>query len=417
MTHFWQTIFTSITQALHELRANKLRTFLSLLGITIGIFCIIAVFTVLDSMKNNIRDELSGLGSDVMYIGRWPWMDEGGEYKWWEFLRRPSMSEDELNAVRNNVHAVENATLVYTDNGLTLKQKDQEISGITGYAAMTDFDKIQNIDIADGRYLSTSEIDGGNSAVVIGAAVYEALFPSGNSAVGKKITFNGTKYNVVGVMAKSGQSMAGFDFDNGLVYPYYAAAKTNDLTSLNSDPILLVKIGGVNVDDAMLEVIGTLRRVRKVPPGEPDNFAINRLSEVSERIDTMFASINVIGGVIGGFSLIVGAFGIANIMFVTVKERTKFIGLKKAIGAKKASILTEFLVEAVTLCITGGLMGIVLVLLLGVILTYAADFPVTLSLENFLIGIGISAGVGILAGFIPARSASRLNPVVAIRSN
>lgn len=131
----------------------------------------------------------------------------------------------------------------------------------------------------------------------------------------------------------------------------------------------------------------------------------------------MFSSINMIGGVIGAFALIVGAFGIANIMFVTVKERTKMIGLKKAIGARSRSILLEFLVEAVTLCITGGLIGIVFVLLLAVILTYAADFPVTLSLQNFFIGIGISATVGVLAGFIPARSASRLDPVAAIRSH
>lgn len=418
MNNTAQIIYTSIVQALHELRANKLRTFLSLLGVTIGIFCIIAVFTVLDSMKSNIRNEISSLGSDVLYIGRWPWMDENGEYKWWEFLRRPSMGVKELKAVERDVKEVDFATLVYKDNNLTVKQRDLEISGVSGNAVMNFFDKIQNIEIETGRYLSLSEIDGGANAVVIGDAVYKALFPGNTNALGKTIAFRGSKFKVVGVMRKVGQNIAGFDFDNGLIYPYYAAASLVDVNSRNNDPLLIVKTGSsANLEDMKLEVEGALRRVRKVPPGEPNNFAINQLSQISERLDTMFGMINWIGGIIGAFSLVVGAFGIANIMFVSVKERTKVIGLKKAIGAKSGSILLEFLVEAVTLCITGGLAGIVFVLLLSLLLTYGADFHVTLSLQNFFTGIGISAAVGILAGFIPARSASKLNPVVAIRSH
>lgn len=418
MNHLGQIIYTSIVQALHELRANKLRTFLSLLGVTIGIFCIIAVFTVLDSMKNNIRSEISSLGSDVLYIGRWPWMDEGGEYKWWEFLRRPSMGPKELKAVQRDVKTIEYAALSYRDGGLTIKHYDQEISDITGYAVTTNFDKIQGVEIENGRYLSLSEMEGGNNVVVLGKEVAEALFPGGGDPVGKKINFHGRGFSVVGVMRKSGQSISGFNFDRGLIYPYYAAAGMVDVTSFNNDPTLLIKTGtDVNVQDARLEVEGALRRIRRVAPGEKNNFAVNQLSQITERLNVMFTSINLIGGVIGAFSLIVGAFGIANIMFVTVKERTKMIGLKKAIGARSRSILLEFLVEAITLCITGGLIGIVFVLLLAVILTYAADFPVTLSLQNFFIGIGISATVGVLAGFIPARSASRLDPVAAIRSH
>lgn len=418
MNNTGRIIYTSIIQALQELRANKLRTFLSLLGVTIGIFCIIAVFTVLDSMKNNIRTEISSLGSDVLYIGRWPWMDEGGEYKWWEFLRRRSMGPQELKAVERDVKNIEFATLMYRDNGLTLKHADQELAGITGYAVTNFFDKIQNIDITQGRYLSLSEIDGGNNAVVLGSEVYESLFPGGADPIGEKVMFHGRGFNVVGVMRKAGQNISGINLDNGVVYPYYAAAAVVDVTSFNNDPTLIVKTGTkVSVEDAQLEVEGALRRIRKVRPGEKNDFAVNKLSQITERLNIMFGSINMIGGVIGGFSLIVGAFGIANIMFVTVKERTKIIGLKKAVGARQNSILTEFLVEAVTLCIAGGLIGILLVLLLALILTYAADFPVTLTLSNFLIGVGISATVGILAGFIPARTASRLDAVTAIRSH
>jgi len=418
MANTRQIITTSVTQALQELRVNKLRTFLSLLGITIGIFCIIAVLTVLDSMKNNIRTEMASLGSDVLYVNRWPWMDEGGEYKWWEYWRRPSMTSTEVKAVEDQVPDASFATLCFPLTNLTIKHADLDISGITGYGVMNDFDKIQNIEIASGRYLSASELDGGSNDVVLGAEVYNSLFPTGINALGTGVTFFGKKFNVIGVMKKVGKNMAGFDFDNAIIFPYYSVGSYVDTRSFNYDPLMIIKArNGVNVDELKYEVEGVLRRVRKVRPGQANDFAINQLSQVSERIDAVFVTIDVIAIVIGGFSLIVGAFGIANIMFVTVKERTKIIGLKKAIGARSRSILMEFLVEAITLCIMGGLIGIVIVLLLSLALTYGADFTVTLSLKNFLLGIGISAAVGVLAGFIPARAASRLDPVVAIRSN
>lgn len=418
MTNGSQIIGTSIVQAFLELKANKLRTFLSLLGITIGIFCIIAVLTVIDSLKNNIKTEMSTLGSDVLYIGRWPWMDEGGDYKWWEYLRRPSMTPKEVKAILTQVPDAAVATLCYTNRGLTLKHNDLELSSISGYAVMNDFDKIQNIEIAEGRYLSASELDGGTNSVVLGDEVFHGLFPGKVSALGSTVNFLGRKFNVVGVMKKVGQNMAGFDFDNSVIYPYYTAAALVDVRSLENDPMLAVKASeGKNLDEVKYEVEGALRRVRKVKPGQANDFAINNLSQVSERIESVFGSLDVAGWLIGGLSLLVGAFGIANIMFVTVKERTKIIGLKKAIGARKASILWEFLLEAIVLCLIGGSAGIVLVLLMSLVLTYAADFHVALSVTNFFVGIFVSIFVGVLSGFIPARSASRLDPVVAIRSN
>jgi putative ABC transport system permease protein len=418
MNSGFHLITTSVIQALQELRVNKLRTFLSLLGITIGIFCIISVFTVLDSMKNNIQKEVSTLGNDVLYIGRWPWMDEGGEYKWWEYWRRPSMTMKELRAVERNVPDIAFATLSINDR-VTVKHDDAELSNITTYGVTNYFDKIQNIEIAAGRYLSAPEIDGGRNVVVIGDEIYKGLYVGGIQAVGGTVSFMGRKFTIVGVMKKVGQNMAGFDFDNSMIFPYNAAASgLMDVKSLNYDPTLMIKTGaGKNVTDVQYEVEGALRRERKLRPGALNDFSINQLSQISARLDMMFTTINFIGAIIGGLSLIVGSFGIANIMFVTVKERTRVIGLKKAIGARSRSILMEFLVEAVTLCILGGLIGIMIVLLLSLVLTYGLDFEVTLSIKNFFYGIGISATVGVLAGFIPARSASRLDPVVAIRSH
>ena len=418
MNNLTQIIGTSTVQAFQELRANKLRTFLSLLGITIGIFCIIAVLTVLDSLKNNIQKDMATLGSDVLYIGRWPWMDEGGEYKWWEYWRRPGMTPQEVRAIQTGVPDAATATLCLNTRNLTLKYNDAELSSIAGYAVMSDFDKIQNIEIAKGRYLSSSELDGGSNVVVLGDEISNSLFPGSITPLGKSISFLGRRFVVVGVMKKVGENMAGFDFDNSVIYPYYAAASLLEVRSLNYDPMLAVKAAnGKDLNEVKYEVEGVLRRMRKVRPGQADDFAINQLSQVSQRIELFFGTVDVIGWVIGGFSLIVGAFGIANIMFVTVKERTKIIGLKKAIGAKKSSILLEFLLEAIVLCLLGGAVGIIIVLILSLVLTYGFDFQVTLSLSNFFIGIFVSIFVGVLSGFIPARTASRLDPVVAIRTN
>ena len=417
MNNITQIIGTSIVEAFRELRANKLRSFLSLLGITIGIFCIIAVLTVLDSMKNNIQKEVSTLGSDVLYVGRWPWMDEGGDYKWWEYWRRPGMTPTEARAIETQVPDVA-FTTICLNSRVTVKHNDLEVSNIQGSAVLRNFDKIQNFEIAKGRYLTPSELDGGINSVVIGDEIYHNLFAGNVNPLDKTISFLDRKFVVVGVMKLAGQNMAGFDFDNSVIYPYYAAANLLDLRSLNYDPILAIKAAnGKNIDEVKYEVEGVLRRMRKVRPGQGNNFAINQLSQISQRLEMVFGTIDVIAWVIGGFSLIVGAFGIANIMFVTVKERTKVIGLKKALGARKASIMWEFLLEAVVLCLMGGAVGILIVLILSLILTYGLDFAVTLSLSNFFIGIFVSIFVGGLSGLIPARAASRMDPVVAIRSN
>src|SRR5579872_661426 len=236
MTNVAQIIGTSIVQAFLELRANKLRTFLSLLGITIGIFCIIGVLTVLDSLKDNIQKDMASLGSDVLYIDRWPWMDEGGEYKWWEYWRRPSLSPKEAKAIVTQVPEVAVATICLSTHRMTVKYNDVDVSSIEGYAVTDGFDKLQNIDIGNGRYLNTSELDGGANSVVLGDEVYNALFPGSVDPLGKSVTFYGRKFIVVGILKKSGQNSVGFDFDNSVIFPYYAAANFLEVRSLDYDP-------------------------------------------------------------------------------------------------------------------------------------------------------------------------------------
>ena len=418
MSQTAQILRTSLRQAFQELRANRLRTFLSLTGITIGIFSIIAVFTVVDSLSNNIQQSVSTLGSDVLYIDRKPWTREDGEFKWWEYLQRKPMSLTELNGIEHNVPGIRYASICYVKRNLDVKTADAEVGEISAYAVTNYFDKIQNVEVSNGRYLSTSELEGSSNSVLIGHDVYDALFGT-RDAVGKEIKIYGRTFRVVGMLKKSGQNMAGFNFDEAVVMSYQTASSMFDVHSTNwgNDPLILVKAApGVNIDELRDEVTGYLRTERRVRPGGKNNFSINQLSQISETIGKLFDSIGVIAGMIGGFALVVGTFGIANIMFVTVKERTKIIGLKKAIGAKRSVILAEFLVEAIVLCIIGGLIGIILVMLLGLVLTHAFGFPVTLSLSNFIWGVSISAFVGTISGFIPAFRASRLNPVVAIRS-
>jgi putative ABC transport system permease protein len=344
-------------------------------------------------------------------------MDEGGEYKWWDFFRRPSMGVKELKAVNGLPH-VQFATLCFSENNLTIKNNQNELSGVNVYAVMTYFENTQNLEIVRGRYFSTTELEAGSACGVLGDKLYNELFPSQLNPIGTYVFYHGKKIKIIGLLKKMGQSMSGFDFDNGMLVPYYVTSSMLDLKSLQYDPMLIVKASNEkSLEEMTYELTGVLRAVRKVKPIEANNFAINKLSQISDRLDTIFATINIVGFVIGGFSLIVGAFGIANIMFVTVKERTKMIGLKKAIGAPAATILMEFLTEAVILCLLGGLFGIISVFLLSLLATYLADFEMVLTLKNIGIGTSISLLVGVLAGYIPAKKAAALNPVEAIRSH
>lgn len=413
-------ILTSITQTFQEFRVNKLRTFLSLLGISIGIFCIIAVFTVVDSLKENINTSMASLGDDVLYINKQPWIPEEAEYKWWEYLKRKPMTEDELQVINKNVAGLQYATLCYTNVLSTVKKDGQEAEGVIAYAVTEHFDKLQTVEIQEGRYLSPAELVGGSMVVVIGEELKNSLFVNDVSALGKYVNFDGRKFEVIGVMKKEGQNMAGFNFDNALIYPYQSAKALTNLRAVdwNTDPMIMAKAREKeDMGDFKDEIESVLRIQRRIAPGGKKDFAINQLSSAMDAVDAIFKTVNLIGFVIAGFSLLVGGFGIANIMFVTVKERTKIIGLKKAIGAKASGILLEFLIEAMTLCLVGGLAGILMVLLSGVIISYTLDFPITLSINNFITGMAISALVGVLAGFIPARAAAKMNAVVAIRTN
>jgi len=402
--------------ALQELWKNKLRTFLSLFGITIGIFCIIGVLAVVNSLEHNIQNEVKSLGTNTIYVDKWDYTAGGGpDYPWWRYVNRPSPKYEEMKQIKERTPSAKYIAfkIAAQDN---LEYDNNSLSGINLYGISEQFKDIQPIEIQSGRYISDAEFDQGSDVLVVGVEVAEKLFGNTERAVGKFVTTRGKKLMVIGVIKKQGKQMiGGWNFDQNVILPYKFAR--NIIDERRSDPLILVQ-GQDDLSSKALkdELTGSMRAIHKLTPTKDDDFSLNDVNDFSAAISQAFVSLNIGGWAIAALSLIVGMFGVANIMFVTVRERTSQIGLKKAIGAKKRVILTEFLLESAFLCIIGGVIGLTLVFLLTQILTGALNFPVYVSTSNMVLAIIICVIVGIVAGFIPASQAARMDPVAAIRS-
>jgi putative ABC transport system permease protein len=409
-------LWSSLGMALSELRVNKLRTFLSLLGITIGIFCIIAVLTVTDSMESSIRKDLKSMGTNVIYLQKWPWDGDGD---WWKYVGRPNPQYSEMKQIKDKVASADAVTYLFSSSGRKIEYGIDYMENVELLAVTMDLEKMQSVDIAMGRYFSPSELVAGSNVIVLGANIWEGLFFTPEAALGKVVRFAGRNCKVVGVLKKKGDSMLGGVFgDNTILMPYLFARTIIDERRF-ADPFYMIRAKeGVAVGQLKDDLTGAMRAIHRLKPGQDNDFALNEITTAQDELESIFGVINLGGWVIAGFALIVGGFGIANIMFVTVKERTNIIGLKKAIGARPGIILLEFLFEAVMLCMIGGGLGLLMVYGSAKLAqNMFSGFEIALSTGNIILGLSISAIVGVLAGFIPAFSASRLNPVVAIRSN
>ncbi|WP_028789158.1 ABC transporter permease [Terrimonas ferruginea] len=412
----FEIVASSLRMALQELWKNKLRTFLSLFGITIGIFCIIGVLATVNSLQQNIQNEINSLGSNTIYVDKWDYTAGGGpDYPWWKFVNRPVPKYGEIQQIKNRTSYAKYVAfrIQVTDN---VEYRGTLLNNINIYGVSDDFENIQPLEIPWGRYLSDPEFNYGSAVVVLGHDVAEKLLGATDYAVGREVTIRGKKLLVAGVIKKQGKQMiGGWDFDQSVIIPYRFAR--NIMNELKADPVILVQ-GKDNVPSRALkdELTGAMRAIHKLSPTQEADFALNDINDLSQSVSEAFVGLNIGGAIIGGISLIVGLFGVANIMFVTVRERTSQIGLKKAIGAKKGIILTEFLLESAFLCIIGGLIGLTLVFVLAQILSRALDFPVFISVDNMIWTFVICVTVGIVAGIIPASQAARMDPVVAIRS-
>jgi putative ABC transport system permease protein len=411
-----EIVGSSFKMALQELWKNKLRTFLSLFGITIGIFCIISVLATVGSLERNIQNEIKSLGSNTIYVDKWDYSAGGGpDYPWWKYVNRPSPQYAEMRQIMERTPGAKYAAFKI-DVQDKVDYGNNSLSGVQLYGISEQFNSIQPVEIEYGRYITDAEFSQGSNSLVIGIEVAEKLFGSPEIAPGKLVTVRGKKMLVTGVIKKQGKQMiGGWNFDQNVVMTYRFAR--NIMDEKKADPLILVQ-GQDNQSSKSLkdELTGTMRAIRKLTPVKEENFTLNDVNDFSDAISDLFVNLNIGGWAIAALSLIVGMFGVANIMFVSVKERTTQIGLKKAIGAKKRIILTEFLLESAFLCIIGGLIGLTLVYLLTLVLTNALNFPVYISTSNMIMAIVICIIVGVVAGYIPARQAARMDPVVAIRS-
>ncbi|MEQ8476177.1 MAG: ABC transporter permease [Fulvivirga sp.] len=417
----FRLILESFRFAWNALKMNILRTVLSLLGVTVGIFAIIAVFTIVDSLEKNVKQSFDFLGSGVIYVDKWPFTaDSNGEYRWWDFWRRPNPSFNEFKILEDNLKNKTAISIFANAGNVVLKRGNNSFYETEFVGGSYGYKDIVELDIEAGRYFSPSEVSGARSVTIIGADIAEALFPNGQTPVGKEIKIRNKKFFVIGVLKKEGESFLGFESKDTYCIVPYDAFRTMYTTGTGNynERGSTIAIKGREEDIGLIElegeVTGLMRTRRGLKPKEDDNFALNRPEAIANVLSGVFDVFGIAGWIIGGFSILVGGFGIANIMFVSVKERTSIIGVQKSLGAQNYFILFQFLFESVFLSVIGGLGGLFLVMLITFI--PMGSLEVTLTLKNIVLGLGVSAIIGTVSGIVPAALAARLDPVIAIRS-
>ncbi len=419
MKLFLRLLKESFVFSFNALIANPVRTVLSLLGVTIGIFTIIAVLSTVDSLEKSIKDNLSFLGTDNLRVEKWPWDFNNPSYEWWKFFRRPEPTYREYEFLKDNLVNAEAVEILTSREGVNVKYSNNSsrIDNLNGVVFENQF--FGDWEFIAGRFFTQNETLTGSNAAIIGYKIMEDLFKTPDFAIGKQLKIKGKSYTIIGVTKEQGESFgAGDSFDRQMFIPFNSFKKIFKVGRKGSNAVLRVK-GNGDEDPGLInleyELRGLIRAKRGTKPIEDDSFAINRPEYLASFVSTIFGTISIAGWVIGSFSILVGGFGIANIMFVSVKERVPIIGLQKSLGAKKYFILMQFLFESSFLSIFGGLFGIFFVFLLT--LPDLGTFDLIISLENVILGVTISSVIGILAGLLPALFASNLDPVEAIRSN
>jgi len=410
-------VFESIRFALNALRTNLLRTILSLLGVTIGIFAIIAVLTLVDSLENSIHKSLNFLGSDNINVEKWPYGFGGGVYPWWKYIQRPYPDYNDYRFLEKNLQNSTGITIISTKRNSIVKVGSNSSDGVNLVGTSYGYKDVFELPIESGRYFSNQEVEGAANVVIIGARLRKELFPF-ESPLGKEIKIRGLKYIVIGTIKEEGKSLLEMPSSDDNVLLPYKSFKKFVFVGRRRGNSSTISVKGLKTDDGLEklegELQGLMRSKRGLKPKQEDDFALNRPEAIANFIGRTFDVLSIAGWIIGSFSILVGGFGIANIMFVSVRERTNIIGIQKSLGAKNNFILYQFLFEPVFLSILGGLIGMFLVFLL----TFAdlGSLDLTISMQNIIIGVSVSGVIGVLAGVIPASKASRMDPVVAIRS-
>lgn len=406
----------SFAFAMNALRNNKLRTMLSLLGVTIGIFSIIAVLAAVDSLDQKIQNDLSTLDKNTIYLTSQSFGPT--DVPRWKREQFPNVTFEEYQYMKTAMKNVENSCFQYFTVSQNITYESRTSEAVNMVAVTAEFVDIQRLEFSEGRFFNESESYSGKQVVVLGYDIAQNLF-DGFNPIGKTVRMYGQKFTVIGVTKKKGSS--GIDIGGGDdTSAFFPATFLRRIYGDNNPqvlPVIVVKPEkGTDIEALKSDIAQKLRNFRGVKQGDIDNFFINILSGLTDMIDGLLGSLRVGGIIISFFSFLVGGFGIANIMFVSVKERTNLIGIQKSLGAKNKFILFQFLFEAIILCLIGGAIGLLIVWLLAMLLTNILDFEFVLSFSNVLIGTSLSVIVGLISGILPAISASKLDPVEAIRS-
>lgn len=414
MLLYLRLLSESFSFAINALRNNKLRTLLSLLGVTIGIFSIIAVLAAVDSMDKKIKEDLSDMDMNTVYLMNFSFGPS--EVPRWKREQFPKVTYDEFEFLKKSIPSIDKISFNFFARNESVKFESKTVNSIRVKPSTEDFFDIEPIKIETGRLFNAAESNSGSPVIVIGSEVANGLFEN-TDPIGKKIRLYGQKFTVIGVLKKQGQGMFGDSNDVAVFFPVnFLRRMYGDENDALRAAILIKPEKGIDIEEFKAELAQKLRVHRGVKTGEIDNFFMNVLSGFTDFIDNIVGQMNAIGWAISAFSLLVGGFGIANIMFVSVKERTNLIGIQKALGAKNKFILFQFLFEAVILSLIGGLIGMFLVWIIAIVLSSTLDFEFVLSASNMLLGSSLAAFIGLIAGIIPAISASKLDPVEAIRS-
>lgn len=411
----FRILYESVLQAWQQLSANRLRTLLSLLGITIGIFSIISILAAVDSLENEVLNNFSKLGDDVVYVSREPWNEHPGS-QYWKYLKRPYPGYEDYQALKASLDGKDEISLFTAMSAGNITYMNNSLSNIFVMPVTFEYDRVFPLNIARGRYFNNYEYERGSNSAIIGYDVASSLFGNADP-IGKIIKIKGLKYEVIGVFEEEGQSLINvIPYDQMIMLTWTNGKKLINYKSRFFSHFLAVKAGEDRTMQQLKDDITIrLRAERRLKPMEENNFELNEISILANALERVFGILSLAGMLIGGFAILVGMFSVANIMFVSVNERIKIIGIKKALGAPSYVILMEFLIEAIVLCVIGGIAGLILVYITMAVVNNYASFEMFLSAYNILLGIGLSALIGVLAGFIPAFRASRMDPVDAIR--
>ncbi|WP_306354048.1 ABC transporter permease [Flavobacterium sp. '19STA2R22 D10 B1'] len=414
MVVYLRLLKESLGFAWNALRNNKLRTLLSLLGVTIGIFSIIAVLAAVDSLDRKIKKDLSSLDKNTIYLMRFSFGPS--DIPQWKREQFPDVTYEEYQYLRRNLSDADKLTFQLFTRSENIKYETKTVSSVKIVPTTFEYQDIQALELEKGRFFNESESNSGTPLIVLGYEVANGLFEQ-TDPIGKKIRLYGQRFTVIGVLKKQGAGMFGDSNDTTAFLPVNFLRKLyGDNSDMLTPAIMIKPKKGIDMDAFKGELTQKLRNFRGMKTEQIDNFFINVLSGFTDLIDGIIVQMNMMGWIISGFSLLVGGFGIANIMFVSVKERTNLIGIQKSLGAKNRFILFQFLFEAIILCVIGGIVGLLFVWGISVIVTQVFEFDFVLGVGNIIIGISLAAFIGLISGILPAISASKLDPVEAIRT-